>query len=57
MACNEEIRKAMKEHGISYWKLADALGVCENTIGRKLRHEITGEEKEKILSIIRNYAE
>ena len=52
---NQEIRDALNKANMKYWELADSLGIADGTLSRKLRHEITGEEKAKILAIIRNY--
>ena len=52
---NQEIREALNKANMKHWELADSLGIADSTLSRKLRHEITGEEKEKILSIIRNF--
>lgn len=50
---NKEIREAMKRKNISQWKLGEMLGVSENTINRKLRKELSPDEKQKILDIIK----
>ena len=54
---NKAIRAALKEKGIAQWKLGELLGVSENTINRWLRKELPKEEKEKILTAIKNYKE
>lgn len=51
---NVELRQAMKERKVPVWKIADVLGCHENTVLRMFRHEITGEEKERIMQIIMN---
>lgn len=52
---NKEIRIGIIEAGLTYRKLASALGIRPESLSRKLRHEITGEEKKKILAIIKNF--
>lgn len=52
---NLEIRHALAKKKMKYWQLADLLGIADGTLSRKLRYEIEGEEKEKILSIIENF--
>ncbi len=52
---NQEIREALNKTGMKYWQLAECLGIADGTLSRKLRHEIEGDEKRKILAIIRNY--
>lgn len=53
---NQEIREAAKKNGVALWKIAEKLGVCEATITRKLRYELSAEEREKILGIIAKIA-
>lgn len=50
---NQEIRMELKERHIPQWKLGELLGVSENTIYRKLRNELSVEEKQHILDVIR----
>ena len=50
---NQQIRLAARGAGIPLWRLAEALGVSEPTMTRKLRHELPEEEKQRILAIIR----
>ena len=38
------------------WAVADALGISEPTMTRKLRHELEPEETEKILAVIGDIA-
>lgn len=49
---NEDIRNAIKEANIKYWQIADKLGMNDGNFSRKLRHEMTEDEKLKILKII-----
>lgn len=54
---NSDIRTLLKKHNIKHWKLADLLGVSETTLVRKLRKELSEEEKEKIFNIIKKEKE
>ena len=49
---NLEIRKEMKKHRLFNYEVAEAMGISEFTLSRKLRKELPQEEKEKILQII-----
>ena len=49
---NAEIKAEMKAAKIPYWKIADVLGVHENTIMRKLRHELTDSDRTRFESAI-----
>lgn len=54
---NNGIRKSAKENGVKLWELADALGVSEATVTRKLRRELPDVEQEKVLTIIAEIAQ
>lgn len=50
---NEDIREAIKQANLKHWELADLLSVSEVTLVRKLRHEMSRDEKQKILEILK----
>ena len=49
---NEDIRKAAKDAGIRMWMIADELGITDHAFSRKLRYELSGEEKKNVFQII-----
>lgn len=49
---NQDIRRAAGGAGVRLWQIANALGVNDSTLSRKLRKEMPPDEKEKIFSII-----
>ena len=49
---NMDIRLAAAGSGVKLWQIAEALGVTDSTLSRKLRQELSEKEKEKVLSII-----
>ena len=51
-----ELRKAAKAAGIPLWRIADAIGVGEATMTRKLRHELPENEKKQLLNLIKQLA-
>ena len=51
---NEEIRRVAAGAGVRLWQIADALGIADCSLSRKLRKELPQAEKEKIFAIIRN---
>ncbi|MBD8989367.1 MAG: hypothetical protein EGQ87_00095 [Clostridiales bacterium] len=51
------IRSASKSAGVRLWQIAEALGIQETALSRKLRHELPTEEKNKILGIIEALAQ
>lgn len=42
---NAKIKAELKAAKIPYWKIADKLGVHENTIVRRMRKELCGTDK------------
>lgn len=54
MQKNLEIRKALSDANLKHWQLADILGISEGRLSVKLRHEFPPEERERILTIIKN---
>ena len=49
---NADIREAIKAAGLKNWQIAEALKISENTLSRRMRHELTPEGKKQILIII-----
>lgn len=49
---NVEIRSAYMLAGIKQWQFAEAMGISETHLSRKLRKELPQEEKRNILEII-----
>ena len=50
---NEEVRQLAKECGVKLWEIAEKLGCADATLSRKLRHDLTPADREKVLNIIR----
>ena len=50
---NIDIRNTLKTNNFKHWKLAEILGISETTLVRKLRKELSNEEKERIFKIIK----
>lgn len=49
---NEDIRKSLKINNIKYWQVANEYGITDGNFSRKLRKELSSEEKKKIFNII-----
>lgn len=49
---NQDIREMMKEKHVTAYALAAVMGVSENTLFRKLRYELSDEEKEEYINAI-----
>lgn len=54
---NERIRTALSRANIRHWQLADALGMAESTLCKKLRKELPPAEQRYILSVIKKMKE
>ena len=54
---NEEIRRFAKKHKVSLWQIAHELGISEPTMTRKLRLDLTAQDKTQIQQIIEKLTE
>lgn len=54
---NLALRKAAKVAGIQLWRIAEALGISEPTMTRKLRHELPEAENQRLLNVIDQLAQ
>jgi predicted XRE-type DNA-binding protein len=54
---NLQIREAAAQARIKFWEIAAALGVNDSTLSRWLRVELSDDEQERILTIIRDIKE
>ena len=50
---NMKIRVAMLEASLPQWKLAVLLGMHEGSLSRKMRYEMTEEEQDRIVKLIK----
>ena len=51
-SCNKDIRSHAKDRGVMLWEIADALGINDGNFSRKLRRELSDDEKARIFAII-----
>lgn len=49
---NEEIKGIARKYGIRLWQISDELHVSEATMTRKLRHELSDADRNKIIDTI-----
>lgn len=49
---NKDIRRDAAVNGVRLWQIADALGITDANFSRKLRKELSKEDKEQIFEII-----
>lgn len=52
MKANLEIREILKQHNIPQWKIAECMKQSEGTFCRKMRHELSDQEKRKVINSI-----
>lgn len=57
MYANEEIRKSARISHVPLWRIAKEMGISEPTMTRKLRVELSEQEKNKMLQIIHKLAQ
>ena len=51
---NQDIRRTAAGAGVKLWQIADALGIADCSLSRKLRKELPQEEKKQIFEIIKD---
>ena len=49
---NEDIKAYVKLNKVKLWQIADALGITDSQLSRKLRYEMDPEMKRKIMKMI-----
>ena len=49
---NEEIRAYARLHKVKLWQIAEALGITDSSLSRKMRHELEPEAKRKIMKLV-----
>ena len=54
---NQDIRRTAAGAGVKLWQIADALGIADCSLSRKLRKELPQEEKDRIFGIIREMSQ
>lgn len=54
---NQDIRRTAAGAGVKLWQIADALGIADCSLSRKLRKELPQEEKDRIFDIIQELSQ
>lgn len=49
---NKDIRKAIESAGLKYWEVADRIGIDPCNFSKWLRHELTGNRRQRTLNAI-----
>lgn len=50
--CNKDLRTYAKEKGICLWQVAQALGISEPTMTRRMRLELSQQDKQAMRDIV-----
>lgn len=53
---NKKLRDYAKNKGVKLWQIAERLNINDGNFSRKLRKELSEEEKQKIIEIINTVA-
>lgn len=54
---NEALRTAMRQRNVKQWEVAEALGISEYTLCKKLRHQLPEDLQAKLLEVIETIAD
>ncbi len=49
---NLKLRQTAKENGVHLWQIAERVGLADCNFSRKLRRELSDDERERVLAII-----
>ena len=49
---NKDVRSAIADAGLRMWQVAEALNIADTTFCRKLRRELSDEDKERVYAVI-----
>lgn len=52
MKANRDIRETVEARGFRLWQLADALGMQDSNLSKKLRRELSPQEKDRYFKVI-----
>ena len=52
MLKNGEIRNHAAQKKVRFWRVAERLGIADCTLAKRMRHELSEQEKQRVLSII-----
>lgn len=49
---NRDVRLAISDAGFYLWQVAETLGITDSTFSKKLRREMSADEKEAVLRAV-----
>lgn len=54
---NADIREAARSKGVRLWEVAEGIGISDATFSRKLRRELSADERQRVMEVIKNLSE
>lgn len=54
---NLDIRSRAITKGVLLWEIAEAIGITDATLSRRLRRELPADERERVLKVIEQIAD
>lgn len=51
---NQDLREDIKKSNLKLWQVAELLGIRDTELSKKLRKELSNDEKDKIRNLIKN---
>ena len=55
-SCNQDIRAIAKDNGVMLWEIAEHLNITDGNFSRRLRRELSAEQKAQVIEIIKAVA-
>lgn len=56
MSVNAVVRETAKRSGVKLWQVAEKIGMSDAAFSRKLRHELTDNERKRVMEAISQVA-
>lgn len=50
---NNEVRRAIRLSGFYFWQVAEKLGMTDSSFSRKLRKELSEDEKQRVYGALK----
>ena len=47
-----EVKQYARQRGIKLWEIAERVGIAPEIMSKRLRHEFSPEERQKVLEVI-----
>ncbi len=54
---NEVIKARARQRGVFLWEIAEAIGIADSNLSRKLRRELPPQQQNDLLTVVESIAE